>query len=597
MLGSRERRLLELVDALRVARPERQHTGEAGADHDLHPGCWRSGEHLAGHRLGVSRPAARQQRLDQLGGERIADRVGGIGDLQRSLQQPDRRRRRPRRRELRRPSQPPHRLGVAVLGPEGDVTRQPLDGYAGAAQHSTRLTVQALAHRCGEILVDGIAHEVVAERETITRFGEQPGIHRRGQRRNQLRRSTAGEQPQLGQRERRAQDRSDPQQVQGLLGEQAQPAQQCQAQGGWQRRRAGLGPPVQHARSPPRRRVPVRARSRTAGSPRHRPPARAVEGRPGDRPPRRRGEPPPPSSTAQGAHARRPAPGGRREPGRRPRHGIHRAPSRTTPTAHESGDGRWSAAHAGSTDRPIAGPPRRERPGPWRRTPPRHPRRPPRSTTPRRRRPRRARRVRARRPRATRRASAARGGSGAPRSSSSASRKARSGRSCSTSSHAPCKTRKPRRLANASVSAIRRDLPIPASPSSSAIRPRPLAASSTTARRTSSSTARPTNRTPEPTPTTPIPRPAWTPQPADNNRGSVLDLTDDPTRRTTKSGRPPRPPHHRPGSQAKNRRGRDRGFPLARGNDVERRSRSPTAGSRPRRRTRRRYAAPRRKSA
>ena len=437
-------------------------------------------------------------------------------------------------------------------------------GTPARAQHGTRLTVQALAHRCGQILVHGIAHEVVAERETITRFGEQPGIHRRGQRRNELRRSTPGEQPQLSQRERRAQDRSDPQQVQGLLGEQAQAAQQCQAQGGWQRRRAGLGPPVQHADRPL-----VVERPYELDHEQRVPPGTAhllqqSRARPGDRPPRRRGEPPPPSSTTQGAHARRPAPGGRREPGRRPRHGIHRAPSRTTPTAHESSDAIWNAAHAESTDRPTAGPPRRERPGPWRRTPPRHPRRPPRSTTPRRRRPRRARRVRARRPRAPGgRARRARG-SGAPRSSSSASRKARSGRSCSTSSHAPCKTRKPRRLANASVSAIRRDLPIPASPSTSAIRPRPLAASSTTARRTSSSTARPTNRTPEPTPTTPIPRPAWTPQPADNNRGSVLDLTDDPTRRTTKSGRPPRPPHHRPGSQAKNRHGRDRGFPLAR---------------------------------
>ena len=250
MLGSGDRRLLELVDALRVSRPHRQHTGEAGADHDIHLGFGRSGKHAAGHRLGLSRPAARQQRLDQLGGERIADRVGGIGDLQRSLQQPNRRRRRPRRRELRRPAQPPHRLGVAVLGPEGDVTRQPLDGYAGAPQHSTRLAVQALAHRRREILIDGVAYEVMAERETITRFGEQPGIHRRRERGNQLRRISAGEQPQLSQRERRAQDRGDPQQVQGVLGEQAQPAQECQAQGGWQRRRAGLGPPLPHVDRP-----------------------------------------------------------------------------------------------------------------------------------------------------------------------------------------------------------------------------------------------------------------------------------------------------------------------------------------------------------
>ena len=236
LLGGDDRRLLELVDALLVSRPHRQHAGETRADDDLYPGVGPSGEHAAGHRLGVSQPTRRQQRLDQFGGDRIADRVAGIGDLQRSLQQPDRRRRRPGRRDLRRPSQPPHRLGVALLRPEHDVTRHPLDRSAGAAQHGAGFAVQTFAHRHGEIVIDGIAYEVVAEGETITRFAEQPGIHRRCERRNQLRRISASEQRQLGQRERRAQDRGDPQHVQRVLGKQAQPAQKCQAQGGRQRR-------------------------------------------------------------------------------------------------------------------------------------------------------------------------------------------------------------------------------------------------------------------------------------------------------------------------------------------------------------------------
>ena len=80
MLGGDDRRLLELVDGLGVPRPHRQHAGEAGADDDLHLGFGPSGEHAAGHRLGVSQPTGRQQRLDQLGGERIArsDRSGSV---------------------------------------------------------------------------------------------------------------------------------------------------------------------------------------------------------------------------------------------------------------------------------------------------------------------------------------------------------------------------------------------------------------------------------------------------------------------------------------------------------------------------------------
>ena len=104
--------------------------------------------------------------------------------------------------------------------------------------------MQSLAHRHGEIVVDGFAHEVVAEGETVTGLGEQARVHGCGERREQLRRGAAGDERQLGHGERRAQDRGDPQQVQSVLREQAQPPKERQAQGGWQGRLAGLGPPV-----------------------------------------------------------------------------------------------------------------------------------------------------------------------------------------------------------------------------------------------------------------------------------------------------------------------------------------------------------------
>ena len=367
-----------------LARPVRTMTSTSGS--------WLSGEHARG-------PPSRRLaagRVDSSGSTSSAasaSQIGSAGSVISSARSSSRTVVAGARAadELRRPSQPPHRLGVAVLGPEDDVARQPLDGYAGAPQHSTRLAVQALAHRCGEILVHGIAYEVVAERETITRLGEQPGIHRRCERGNQLRRISPGEQRQLGQRERRAQDRGDPQQVQGVLGEQAQAAQECQAQGGWQRRRAGLGPPVQHVDRPL-----VVQRPYELDHEQRVPPGTAhllEQPRAGreHRPPRRRGEPPPPElngprSTCSAPRARRSAMARSTSTPWDPPRTV--AEQRQRHTSQVTGD--RSAAHAGSTDRPTAGPPRRERPGPSRRTPPRHPRRPPRSTTPRRRRPRRA---------------------------------------------------------------------------------------------------------------------------------------------------------------------------------------------------------------
>ena len=375
------------------------------------------------------------------------------------------------------------------------MARHPLDRRAGAAEHRTGLSVQTLAHRHGEIVVDGVAHEVVTEGETITRLGEQPGIHRRGQRGTQLGRGPAGDQRQLGQRERRPQDRGDPQQVQGVLRQQAQPAQEGQPQGGWQRRRAGLGPSVPHVDRPLVVERPhqldheqrVSAGAPTCSS------SRGPAGSPATSPARSAA-----SSELNGPRprARRPAPAGRRRPGRRRRHGIPAAPSRTPPTAGGSGGGRWSAAPQGQRVGPLQvldGEGDRDRST---RVLPGGPRRPRRSAIPRPRPPL-AGTTRSRRALADPQQAGQLGtrGIGCARSTSRASLRARRGRSRSSSSHAPEKTRNPapgRTPALRRADGTCRSQPRPRRARS---RARPVVASSMAARATSSSTARPTNRT------------------------------------------------------------------------------------------------------
>ena len=185
-------------------------------------------------------------------------------------------------------SQPPHRLGVALLGPEHDVTRHPLDRYAGPAEHCAGLAVQTLAHRHGEIVIDGIADEVVAEGETITRFAEQPGIHRRGERRDAAapgsgqraaparptRTSTPGSRrPAAGSTRPRAAGSA------GAEGSGARWAATTRGGPRPARPRTSIAPSSSSART---------SSITNSGFPPRPPPARAAEGRPDDRRPRRR---------------------------------------------------------------------------------------------------------------------------------------------------------------------------------------------------------------------------------------------------------------------------------------------------------------------
>ena len=180
----------------------------------------------------------------------IALRITRVGDLAGLLEQAHRGRRCPLRHRVRRPSQPRHRFGVAGLGAEHQVTRHPVRRHAGAAEHGGRFPVQSLAHGQREIVIDGVAYEIVAKAQTIAGLAEQPGLARGGQRREQLRRGAAGHERQLGHRERRTQDRGHPQHVQHVLREPAEAAQDREPQGRWQRRPASLRPPTHQLQRP-----------------------------------------------------------------------------------------------------------------------------------------------------------------------------------------------------------------------------------------------------------------------------------------------------------------------------------------------------------
>ena len=71
--------------------------------------------------------------------------------------------------------------------PSDEVTGHPLHRRAGAVEHRGRFPVQSLAHCQREIVIDGVAYQIVAKAETIAGLAEQPGLARRGQRRQQLR--------------------------------------------------------------------------------------------------------------------------------------------------------------------------------------------------------------------------------------------------------------------------------------------------------------------------------------------------------------------------------------------------------------------------
>jgi hypothetical protein len=254
--GGRQRRPLalrssdggqpELLDALRVARPHREHAGQPRTHHDVHARIAQAAEHPARNRLRLTQPPAREDRLDQLALDLVMDRVVGVDELERVLQQSDRRRRRPRGAAPRRAPQPCDSVDIARVGAAHQVIGDALGRGAGESEHRGRLPMESLAHRLRQVAGDGLAEEVVAERQAVAGFPQHPGIPGGEQGREQLSHGLVRQQRQLGGRERAPQDRRQAEQVQDLFREQAQAAQERQDQARGQGRVPGVRATVGH---------------------------------------------------------------------------------------------------------------------------------------------------------------------------------------------------------------------------------------------------------------------------------------------------------------------------------------------------------------
>jgi hypothetical protein len=106
------------------------------------------------------------------------------------------------------------------------------------------LAVQGQPHAGREVIVDGLVDEVVAEAEPVAVVFDDAGPQRLGQHRRQLQDRPAGGRRQVGEREARPQDGGRAQRLQGVVGKEAEAAQDGEPQAGRQGRLGHLGPPV-----------------------------------------------------------------------------------------------------------------------------------------------------------------------------------------------------------------------------------------------------------------------------------------------------------------------------------------------------------------
>jgi hypothetical protein len=134
------------------------------------------------------------------------------------------------------PGQPPDGLGVPPARLAGQVLRHLGGGRSGRGEPLPGLAVQRPAHASGQVLVDRVADQVVAEPKPGPVVLEHPGPERLGQLHRQVRRRTAGDLRQVGEREAGPQDRGEPERLQRALGQEADPAQDRQPQRRRQRR-------------------------------------------------------------------------------------------------------------------------------------------------------------------------------------------------------------------------------------------------------------------------------------------------------------------------------------------------------------------------
>ena len=181
-------------------------------------------------RLGVRDPACEHERLGALGDQPVAAGVVARGQDDRPFQQVRACLRRAGGRLAGGADQPVGGQGVAGFGPARELLGHPKGGCPGRGQAQARLAVQPDADPGRQIVVDGVADEVVPEAQVWACVGEDQFGQRRGERRGQLGGRPAGRGGQLREGELRTQNRGGPQHVLGVVGQGGEPAQDRQSQ-------------------------------------------------------------------------------------------------------------------------------------------------------------------------------------------------------------------------------------------------------------------------------------------------------------------------------------------------------------------------------
>ncbi len=236
--GLRPGRLLQPLVELAPGggQPGQGHAQPGFGDRGLGPG-----EQVEAHPLGLFALAGDDQDDHELGQQAVTARVLRVDELEGALQELGRRRRRPDGGLLHRPVEPVegHRVTPAlapdeVLGHRG--RRRP-----GRGQGVADVAVHPDAHRAGDVLIEGLPQQVVAEGEVVAVLAEHGGAQRLPDLGQEVKGRPAEGQRQGGDGERRAQHRRHRQDVEGVPGQEAHPVEHDRLEGDGEGNRLDLG--------------------------------------------------------------------------------------------------------------------------------------------------------------------------------------------------------------------------------------------------------------------------------------------------------------------------------------------------------------------
>jgi hypothetical protein len=201
----------------------------------LHRGALGFSQGLPAEALSLLSPSGAEQIGGQLDQQPASARVSGIVQLQRRFQQLCRRGRAPPRDLPRGSRQPVGGLSVPAARTAQEVFGHERRFGAGRCEAASEIAMHAAANAGRHVTVERLAHQIVGERQLLTVLDQHPSVDRFAQWRQQRCRRTAAEKRQLRRGEGRAEHRRHSQDVQGVITEDAEAAQD----GGIKRRRAG----------------------------------------------------------------------------------------------------------------------------------------------------------------------------------------------------------------------------------------------------------------------------------------------------------------------------------------------------------------------